>query len=325
MLSTLLGCGDPPQASDGQSEGEKLATSLVDHLGTSLQMTAPFRCARIQADRATPAFKDMELTMEGATLTIASLTGKKSLTLATIADARGDDEGTLRAASTLRETFAAQGVDLVISLGGHGSSVESIQALLSAISSDAPYLTLAIPGDRESIPAHREAVRDLAKSGARIVDGAQYRLVSLGSLLVATVPGIAMEANLIAENDGCLHTESDTKELLEYVEKSQSPVLVASYAPPRQVGPGGSDLGAGGIHTGEKLLQPLLTSEKVSLVIHGMVGSGSAPSKGKHRLGQGSRALAAGSLDAFGGPSTSLIITIAGKKVAWRRVEAKAE
>ncbi len=324
-LTTLLACGDAPPPSNGEVEGEKLATSLVAHLGSSLQLSAPFRCARIQTDRATPVIPGMNVTMEGATLRLDSFAEKKSVTLAFIADARGHDKETVRAASALRARFAEEGVDVLLSLGGHDREEDSIAALLSALTADAPYLTLAIPGDRESVTGHRQAVRDLAKSGARILDGAQYRMLSLGNVLVATMPGISMEANLVAANDGCLHTEADTRELLKYVEKSKLPVLIASYAPVRQEGLGGSDLGAGGIHAGEKLLQPLLATDNLSLLIHGMVGLGSSDSKGKHRMGQASRSLAAGSLDPLDGPSMALIITITGKRLNWRRIEAPVE
>jgi hypothetical protein len=265
----------------------------------------------------------MKVTMQGATLNFEGLAKKKSLTIAAVADARGDDEETLRGAAALREIFLEEGVDVVLSLGGHGKTEQATHALLSAISTKAPYLTVALPGDRESIPAHRKAVRSLAKSGARVLDGAQYRLLSLGDLLVATMPGIAMGANLIAGNDGCLHTEADTADLIEFIEKSESRVLLASYAPVRQEGSEGSDLGAGGIHVGETLLKPLLATEKLALRIHGMVGGRSSPTKGKHRMGPGSRTLAAGSLDALDGPSTALILAITGKKLSWRRVVAE--
>jgi hypothetical protein len=89
------------------------------------------------------------------------------LKIAAISDARGSEAETLSAITELRAGFVEQDVDVVLSLGGHGSSMESIHAVLSAIATDAPYLTVAIPGDRESITGHREAVSELAKSGAK--------------------------------------------------------------------------------------------------------------------------------------------------------------
>ena len=319
-LSTFLACGDPPPPSDGQVEGAKLATSLVQQLNSSLQLSAPFRCARVQVNLATPRVNGMSTSMTGATVQFEELAKKKSLRFGAISDARGSEEETLAAVSTLRESFVTEKVDLVLSLGGHGSSLASIQAVLSALTLDAPYLTIAIPGDRESVSAHREAVRELAKSGAKIIDGARYRVLSFGKVVVATMPGISKQANLIEGDNGCLHTVADVNQLLRYLPADTS-LLLASYAPPRQEGPEGSDIGAGGIHTGEAALAGLLQNKALSLVVHGMVDN-ATPSSGKLKLGQGMRSVATGSADPLEGRTSALVISITGKKLAWKRLRA---
>ncbi len=325
-LSSLIACGDPPPPADGQAEGAKLATALVGHLDNSLTLVAPYRCARIQTDRATPRLTGMKISISGATLQLEDLADKKSLTIAAIADARGNDKETVDALRKMRSTFEEEGVDLVLSLGGMASKKESIHALLGAISVDAPYLTLALPGDRESIPAHREAVLALAKSGSRIVDGSQYRLLQLGQVLVATMPGLAMSANLIAGDEGCLHTGEDTKELLQFLNKQDGLKLVlASYAPLRQKGATGSDIGSSGIHVGEEVLAPLLEHQGLAAVVHGMVQERSPKKRGKGRWSQGPSYLAAGSVDPLDGPSSALIFTIRDKKLTWWRVQSAPE
>jgi hypothetical protein len=322
FLGTLFACGDAPPPTDGKVEGGQLATSLIQHLNSSLQLVAPFRCARIQNDRATPLLSGMKVTMRKATLEVESLAQKKTLTIAAVADARGSDEATLQGLAFLRDAFISEKVDLVISLGGHGTSKDDIYAVLSAISVDAPYLTLAIPGDRESVPGHREAVSELAKAGAKIIDGAQYRVLSLGTLNLATMPGIAMSANLIANHEGCLHTLEDSQELLRYLESEDVDFLLASYAPARQDSRPATDLGAGGIHVGEQELAPLSQSKALRLRIHGMVAQPEAPQSGKLRLGPGASSLASGSLDPLDGSSSALVISITGQRLDWKRIVA---
>ncbi len=319
-LLSAIACGDPPPPADGQIEGAKLAKAMVTHLDRTLQMSAPFRCARIQLDRATPRLANMDLSMERATLIIGSLSDKKKIKIAALSDARGNQEETLKAVALMRETFIKEEVDIVLSLGGLASKKAAIHSLLSALSTDAPYLTLAIPGDRESTPAHRAAVADLAKSGTKILDGAQYRLLRMGNVLLATMPGVSMEANLIAAKEGCLHTADDGSELLRYLDDEEVKLVVASYAPIRG---GGSDLGAGGIHVGETQLAPLLQHKALAVHVHGMVSQKSSAKKGKERLARGPSFLAAGSVDPLDGPSSALIFSISDKKLLWQRIVAK--
>ena len=303
--------------------GSRLALSLVEHLGTSLQLSAPHRCARIQPGLHAPVMPDMRWSVTDAILSIDSYADKKALLIAALADARGNDAVTLRATEIMREKFIQEKVDLVVSLGGMGKNKESIQAVLAELSRDAPYLLVALPGDRESVDAHRQAIRELTDSGARILDGATYRFLRLGSVLLATMPGIAMTANLIAGNEGCEHTGDDVKALLDLLSAEEATVVLASYAPLREQGDHASDRGVGAIHTGETLLSPLLGSAALSVVIHGMVEQESPTPRGKVRPGRGPSSIATGSLDPLTGPSAALLLSIAGKKLSWRRIEAE--
>jgi hypothetical protein len=203
-----------------------------------------------------------------------------------------------------------------------GKDKESIHTVLAELTREAPYLVVAIPGERESVAAHREAIAELVASGSRILDGANYRLLRLGAVLVATMPGIAMTANLVAGDEGCEHTADDVSALLGQLASAKESVVLASYAPPRAEGPLASDRGAGSIHTGETILSPLLKSEAVSVILHGMVEGESPLPRGKIRPGQGATSLAAGSLDPLEGQSAALLLSISGKKLNWRRIQA---
>lgn len=318
-------CGDEPLPTDGQLEGTRLALSLVEHVSTSLQLTAPYRCARMPARLEAPVIPDMPLTVTDAVVSIEKLAAKKTLLIAALADARGSEAETLRALGTMREKLIKEKVDVVISLGGMGETEDAIQAVLGELSREAPYLLVAIPGDRESVAAHRQAVRTLADSGARVLDGATYRFLRLGGVLLATMPGIAMTANLVAGHEGCEHTGDDVEALLDLLSNEKETVLLASYSPMRGQGKQASDQGVGAIHTGEALLAPLLDSDALSLVIHGMVQPEAPAARGKIRPGQGTASLATGSLDPLEGPSAALLLSIAGKRVTWRRVGARPQ
>jgi hypothetical protein len=239
-----------------------------------------------------------------------------------VADARGSEAETLAAVAKLREKFRKEGVNLVVSLGGIGEDKASIQAVLAELTRDAPYLVVALPGDRESVASHRQAIGELVASGARILDGANYRLIRLGSMLLATMPGIDMTANLIAGDEGCEHTADDVSALQQRIADSKHGVVLASYAPLRETGPRASDWGAGAIHTGETTLSSLLEDDAVAVVVHGMVQSESPAPRGKIRAGQAVTSLAAGSLDPLEDKSVALLLSISGKKLSWRRMQA---
>jgi hypothetical protein len=264
----------------------------------------------------------MDLSLSGSIVNIDSLADKKTLLMATVADARGSDAETLGAVTKLREKFIKEKVNLVVSLGGIGEDKESIQAVLAELTRDAPYLLVAMPGDRESVTGHRQAIAELVASGARVLDGANYRLIRMGNLLLATMPGIAMTANLVAGDEGCEHTAEDVSRLQEQLANPKKTVVLASYAPPRAQGPQASDRGAGAIHTGETILSPLLRNEAVSVLVHGMVQEETPAPRGRIRPGQEVTSLAAGSLDPLEGQSAALLLSISGKKLSWRRIQA---
>lgn len=315
LLMILASCGET-LPTDGQVEGQQLGEALLLEMARTLKLTAPHRCARWPAPTTGP----VEIGPRSASLMDGTLVpegfGADKLAIAVVADAReGSSAGFLR----MKDELEQQGVGALISLGGHGEDAETIRAVLRALSDKAKYLVIALPGDREAIPAHREAIDGLVADGLAIVDGSRYRLIDLGPLVVATLPGLAMTANLVAGAEGCEHVAGDIQELGTRLQAMSKPTIVASYSPLRQVGIAGTDLGLGGIHVGEREMQSLLS--QATVFVHGAVGEPSP--KGKAKIGNPAPSLAAGSLEPRLGRSSALLLSADGKTVRWQPLRSK--
>ena len=172
LLVALAGCGSGggrPQVGAGEAAALAL-TAAVDRAAVTL---APWRCATLAPPSpAGPAVvtggrtwqrRDGGLVSAGATLTVVA-----------VADARG------AAAATWRARLRAAEADLVISVGGMGTTEAEIGASLGALI-DPAWLTVAIPGATEAWPAHRAAIAALAAAGGAIVDGAEVRVIDGGA------------------------------------------------------------------------------------------------------------------------------------------------
>src|SRR5690606_25275642 len=112
----------------------------------------------------------------------------------------------------------------------------------------------ALPGDRESIPAHRAAVAGLHAAGLPVFDGSRIRLVEMDGVLLAAYPGVEHAGQLVAGADGCVHRPDDAAALAARLAGHDGPRVWAGHAPPRQRGPRASDLALGGVHIGERSL-----------------------------------------------------------------------
>ncbi len=317
VLLTHGACSDPPPPTDGQVEGALLGLSLSEHIGESTAWQAPFRCARFPLAPTNPNVDGVQWREPHGVLDI-QMQGKTGR-VAAIADARADASSDMASLQELRVVLGSEKIDILVSLGGMGQDAKSLERVLGALTTDATYVLFALPGDRESVPAHRATVAKLAAEGARIIDGSQYRLATLGPLHIATMPGISREASLIAGANGCLHTEADIVALQDHLRAWGQPALLFSYAPWRQETPKATDFGVGGVHIGERVLGPLRSGGSVTTLVHGMqapIGKDS----GSMRLGVPVMSLTAGSVDSQRATPSALLFTVAGAKLAWKRL-----
>jgi hypothetical protein len=209
-----------------------------------------------------------------------------------------------------------------------GGTEAEIVAALGPIARGAPWLTVAMPSDLESLPEHRRAVEALAQGGARIVDGSKVRLIDLGPAVLGTLPGAPAAGRLRDDLDGCVHDDADVTAILRALAAAAPggkagkprPTLLATRRAPR----GATDLAPGGIHAGDVALARLLAADPVSVVVHGSVDDASSPA-GKAKPAP-PLALAVGAVDPTpryrpsGGRVTPsfLVVTVGAGEVAWK-------
>jgi len=318
LLVSLAACGEEPQPTDGQVEGKRMGGGLAQHISTSAAWTAPYRCSRFSTNIAGPNVEGV--TWNSATKGLQVQPFGPSAKFATIADARAEGSTDIGPLERLRDSLNEQHVDVLVTLGGLGTDGASIERVLAALTTGADYLVLAMPGDRESFPAHRLAVASLAKRGMRILDASRYRLTQIGGLRLVTMPGISKASHLIAGDDGCLHTDADVKDLRSSLAQSSAPTILLSYAPWRQQGESATDLGIGGVHTGEIALTPLRDSGAVSALIHGMLTSEGQVESGNIRLVQPPSSISSGSVSVDAPEPSALLLSVAGAKLSWKRL-----
>ena len=292
--------------------GAALGSSVLGALEAAGEIGAPARCARLDpSDVATTLRVDV---------------GTDDVVIGVIADARGASEPTLANLRSIRAELEAQGVDLVITAGGMGTTQQEIAAVLGVLSTGAPWPLVAIPGDREDLEAHRAAIRSL---GPNAHDGSRVRVVDMGVIAIGTLPGASDPSHLIGGVAGCVFTSDDVHEILaELSKRTDAARILVSYVPPRQSGSTGSDLAAGGVHVGDIGLGEAVSSADISAAVHAMVDPSRRPdSEGNAPLGEGRASifLATGAADSIPlhvarTSGAALIIRVGAGRITWRRL-----
>ena len=306
--------------------GEVLAAGAGHAIATSGAVREAFHCA--DSPLPTPqkvALGDRTLSVEGDTLTIAP--GGHGLTLGVVSDARGVTTETAANLALVREAFDREKVELVISLGGMGTSQEELAAAYRALG--APLW--AIPGDRESIPAHRAALAALAREGQAVFDGSRVRAIAAGGVLIAALAGADSAGQLVAGADGCRYRPADLTAVAARLAAHAGVRVWAAHAAPRQRGTGSADVALGGVHVGNIALAAALPAARAHLVLHGEVDQAAlAPAAGRGRAIENGPpvVLGTGPVEAMpvagsrGAPigGGALVVRLAGRGISWRRV-----
>jgi hypothetical protein len=266
MLRSLLVVGAlAAQACRGTSASEMNlgeATSVAMQRGIAAAALAvmPWPCAA--SDERSPAPSDIVLQgwsiVDSALQPIAAST---TFDLAFIADAGGAHPATIEQLRRTAKTFTASGAEVVVSLGGMGSETEEIEATLRALSTSAPYIVLAMPGDLEPVIAHREAIERLQRDGLRVLDGSRVRWIRLGIATLTTLPGTRYQGQLAAGAEGCGFDDPAIEQTLEVLAASTGHKVLASWASPR--------LGATTIAMGDLPLRQSLERHQIGLAVVG--------------------------------------------------------
>ena len=326
-LVVAVACSEPDTADTVSPElGDALAAGAAHAITASAGLREPFRCT--DGPPPTPQAVKLgarTLTVEGDTLTLAP--ADHVLVLGVVADARGATAETAANLARVRQAFDREKVELVISLGGMGSGEEELAAVYRALGTP----LWAIPGERESIPAHRAALAALAREGRAVFDGSRVRAVAAGGVLIAGLPGADSAGHLVAGADGCLHRPVDVTAVAARLAGHAGVRVWAGHAAPRQRGPGSADVALGGVHVGNLALAAALPAARAHLVLHGEVDqAGLGPPAGQGRAIENGPpvVLGTGPVEAMpvagtrGAPigGAALVIRLAGRGISWKRV-----
>jgi hypothetical protein len=307
---------------NAQGRGAALAAALRAGIDATAGIRAPHRCARLHPEELGPDVAAVALDAPGARSArrrgpILQLepAGDDSLTIGVVADAHG----AVDALSGIRQAFRRAGVRVVVSLGGMGTERDTIARALAALAPDSPgaagaggdgWLLLAMPGDWEAVPEHRAAIAELADRGVLgVLDGSDVRLLEVGGIQLATLPGAPHPGRLMAGDEGCVFTGEDATAIAVLLAQRPGVRLLLVHAPPRQgraglalVQASPTDAGQTAIPVGERALADVLRATPVDAVIHGLVATRDRPLTGEHALGSNTPViLSAGSLDPLQG------------------------
>lgn len=163
----------------------------------------PWRCSAANTPALAPMTVGRWATAE-RTLSLGE--PKRDITIAVVADAGGNAPATLAALARLRTKLA--GADLVVTLGGMGTSQAELEATLGTLA-DKTRPLVALPGDLEDEHAQRAALATLANQGNAVFDGRLARWITAGDATLATIPGTGATERLVAGADGCEWRASD--------------------------------------------------------------------------------------------------------------------
>lgn len=324
LWAACAACGSGGGGGDRGSIGPATGAALIAAVEAAADTVEPWRCARWGEPPTLPVpagwVREEDRLRPGGKAAAAAR-------IAIVAEARGADDPTIAALGDLRRALDAAPVDVVVTLGGMGQTRAEIARAIGPLARGAPWLVVAIPGDRESIGEHRAAIAELAGAGATIVDGSEVRLVEIGGATLGTLPGAPYRARLAADEHGCVHDDADVLALLEALAADpRRPAVVLGQRAPR----GRTDLAPGGIRAGDVGYARLVAETPVDLVVHAAVDDVSGIA-GRTRPDPRKRAnpvttLAAGAIDATPRyrpdgtrvlPS-AVVLTVGGRELAWK-------
>ena len=287
---------------------------LAAVLAAADQTRAPWRCAA----RDTPALADLawktgDRRWQLGGHMLRRTDADDTLAIAVIADAANASPRTIAALARLRGELEKSGPDLVLTLGGMGTTQAELEATLGTLGERAPWPIVALPGDLESMTLHTAALAALRKRGVNVVDGRLVRWIEMPGLTIATLPGAGARERLGAADDGCQWRAEDVASI--YTELTAKPgmrVVASSEAPRTKIA---------GEPAGELGLVPL---QPIEVALHGPVEPTASPARSGSR--DGARAvLSPGTADAMRRlpdahlPSAGLLVIRAGVWT-WRPV-----
>lgn len=246
-LAMLAACRGPAAVPVGARLGPALAAALT----AADAAREPWRCAAEDG----PGAADETLALAGRTWQISGHTMRlagdtataasghrprsNELRIGVMADAAGDAPATLAALRRLRAQLGR--VDLLLTLGGMGTTAAELDAVFAAIADGAAWPVVALPGDLEAVPALFAAIAAARRRGTAVYDGRLVQRVELPDATIALVPGAGAVSRLVPGADGCLYQAADVGRVFAELTRRAGLRIVASAEAPRSEGdpPGG--------------------------------------------------------------------------------------
>ncbi len=248
-LVVVTACGG---SSSSVPAGQRVGVAVGAALTAADQHRAPWRCAAPDGPQL-PAETVGGWKLSGHTL---HRDGGGDLTIATIADAGGAAPATIAALGRMKPRFAK--ADVVIALGGMGTTAAELEATLGALADTAPLVVA--PGDLEDIGALTTAIKALRAKGHLVIDGRLAQRIELPGTTVALIAGTSAASRNVAGADGCAYRPSDIPAAFADLTARQGLRILAAAEAPRGT--------SGGEAVGELALTPGAGTE-VDLVLHG--------------------------------------------------------
>lgn len=248
------------------------------------QTRTPWRCAAADG----PSLVTETLTvgarswkLEGH---VMSREGGAEIVIGAVADAGGSGPTTIAALGRLREKLDK--ADLVIALGGMGTTAPELEATLGAIADKVPLV--ALPGDLEAAGALVDAAAALRAKGKIVVDGRLVHRIEIGTTTIGVVPGVGAPGRLVAGVEGCVYAPTDVAAIVGALTARKGVrVLATSEAPRGQ---------RRGEPTGE-LPVTASAEQEIDIALHGPMAEGASRAQSGGRDGN-AVALTPGTADA---------------------------
>jgi hypothetical protein len=264
ILFAACGGKKPPA-----SAAPRIANALAAALTAAEHMKAPWRC--VAADLPEPnATLPKPWKLAGNALALDSK--DRDIAIAVIADAGGADPKTLAALGRLRAKLDEAHADLVLALGGMGTTQPELEATLGVLAKPSSPV-IALPGDLESVAAETAAIATLATKNVAVVDGRLLRWIDLPDASIALLPGAGSPLRLAAAGDGCAWQADDVLQLYQELAAKPGLRIAALAEAPRD-------------DHGEPSGEPeLAVGPTIDLLVHGPTQPAPSPARSGGRDG----------------------------------------
>lgn len=309
----VAACGG---GSNPMPAGAQLGPALTAAMTAADQARAPWRCAA--ADGPTLTTETLETDKRGKASAwkldgrVMSRGGDGDIVIGAIADAGGAAPSTIAAMGRLREKLGK--ADVVLALGGMGTTKAELEATLGAIADKAPIVVL--PGDLENAGALAQAVSALRAKGKVVVDGRLVRWIEIGGASIGVVPGASARGRLVADAEGCAYAGADVAALVGELTAKKGVRVLATTEAPREV--------RAGEPTGEMAVTAG-AGQEIDVALHGPMAEGVSRARAGARDGN-AIALTPGTLDATprlpdpGRAPTAGLLVIRGAAWTWKPI-----